>query len=111
MRCKLKWYGHVCHSSGLAKTILQGTVKRCKKTRQTEKEVGRQRQGMDRPGVRQVPEGSGERRKMTETGCGVVCSALMTPAVKGQVKKVKNVRMTILTLYGLCHNPRRTNVT
>ena len=25
--CKLKWYGHVCRSSGLAKTILQSTVK------------------------------------------------------------------------------------
>ena len=25
-RCKLKWYGHVTGSSGLAKTILQGTV-------------------------------------------------------------------------------------
>ena len=24
---KLQWYGHVPHSSGLAKTILQGTVK------------------------------------------------------------------------------------
>ena len=36
---------------------------RGKKTRQTEEEVGRQRQGMDRPGVRQVPEGSGEEEK------------------------------------------------
>ena len=26
-RCKLQWYGHVSCSSGLAKTILQGTVK------------------------------------------------------------------------------------
>ena len=26
-RCKLEWYGHVSRSSGLAKTILQGTVK------------------------------------------------------------------------------------
>ena len=25
-RRKLQWYGHVSHSSGLAKTILQGTV-------------------------------------------------------------------------------------
>ena len=25
--CKLEWYGHVFGSSGLAKTILQGTVK------------------------------------------------------------------------------------
>ena len=27
-RCKLQWYGHVSCSSGLAKTILQGAVKR-----------------------------------------------------------------------------------
>ena len=27
-RSKLQWYGHVSRSSGLAKTILQGTVKR-----------------------------------------------------------------------------------
>ena len=26
-RCKRQWYGHVSHSSGLAKTILEGTVK------------------------------------------------------------------------------------
>ena len=36
---------------------------RGKKTRQTQEEVRRQHQGMDRPGVRQVPEGSGEQRK------------------------------------------------
>ena len=35
--------------------------KRGKKTRQTE--VGRQHQGMDRPGVQQVPESSGEQGK------------------------------------------------
>ena len=26
-RCRLQWHGHVSRSSGLAKTILQGTVK------------------------------------------------------------------------------------
>ena len=30
---------------------------------QTEKEVERQQQGMDRPGIRQVPEGSGKQGK------------------------------------------------
>ena len=34
-----------------------------KKTRQTEEEVGRQHQEMDRPGVWHVPEGSGEQEK------------------------------------------------
>ena len=36
---------------------------RGKKTRQTEKQVGKQHQRMDRPGVRQVLEGSGEQGK------------------------------------------------
>ena len=36
---------------------------RGKKTRQTEEGLGRQHQGMDRPGVRQVPEGSWEEGK------------------------------------------------
>ena len=43
------------------KTILQVIVKGEKKTWQTQEEVGRQHQGMDRPGVRQVLDGSGER--------------------------------------------------
>ena len=54
-----------------------------KKTRQTEEEVGRQHQGTDRPGVRQVPEGSGEQGEMEETGCEIICGAQTTLAVKG----------------------------
>ena len=57
--------------------------KRGKKTRQTEKEVGRQHQVMDRPGVWQVPEGSGEQGKMEKTGCKIICGAPTTLAVKG----------------------------
>ena len=56
---------------------------RGKKTRQTEEEAGRQHQGMDRSGVRQVPEGSGEQGKMKETGCEIICGAPTTLAVKG----------------------------
>ena len=56
---------------------------RGKKTRQTEEEVGRQHQGMDRPGVRQVPEGSGEQGKMGETVCEIIRGAPTTLAVKG----------------------------
>ena len=51
-RRKLQWYGHVSRSSGPVKTILQGTVRGGKTTRQTEEEVGRQYRGMDRTGVR-----------------------------------------------------------
>ena len=58
---------------------------RGKKTRQTEEEVGRQHLGMDWPGVRQIPEGSGvlTGKKMEKTGCEVICGAPTTLAVKG----------------------------
>ena len=46
---------------------------RGEKTRQTEEEVGRQHQRMDRLGVHQVPEGSGEQVKMEETGREITC--------------------------------------
>ena len=36
---------------------------RRKRRRPTEEEMGRQHQGMDRPGVHQAPEGGGEQRK------------------------------------------------
>ena len=48
---------------------------RGKKTRPTEEEVGRQHQGMDRPGGQQALEGSGEQRKMEEAGCRIICGA------------------------------------
>ena len=38
---------------------------------------------MDRPGVQQVPEGSGEQGKMEKTGCKNICCAPMTLAFKG----------------------------
>ena len=56
---------------------------RGKKTRRTKEELGRQHQGMDRPGGRQVPEGSGEQGKMEKTGCKIICGAPTTLAVKG----------------------------
>ena len=54
-----------------------------KKTRQIEEEVGRQHQGMDRSGVRQVPEDSREQGKMAKAGCEIICGAPPTLAVKG----------------------------
>ena len=38
---------------------------------------------MDRSGVRQVPEGSGEQGKMEETGREITCGAPTTLVVKG----------------------------
>ena len=78
-RRKLQWYGHVSRSSGLAKTILQDTVKGGRRQ-------GRQRKrwkGNIRPGVRQVPEGSGEQGKIEKTGCKIIRGAPTTLAVKG----------------------------
>ena len=71
-------YGYVCHSE------------RGKKTSQTEEEVGRQHQRMNRPGVRQVPEGTGEQGKMETTGCEIICGAPTTLAVKGYMMMMTN---------------------
>ena len=49
----------------------------------TEEEMGRQHQGMDRPEVRQVPEGSEEQGKMEKIGCKIICGAPVTLTVKG----------------------------
>ena len=58
---------------------------RGKKTRQTYEEVGRQHQGMDRPGVRQFPDGCGEQGKVEKTSCKIICGAPTTLAVKGLI--------------------------
>ena len=73
-RLKLQWHYHVFRSSGLAKTILQGTVKGGRRQ-------GRQRKRLE-DNIHQVPEGSGERGKMEETGCEIICGAPMTLTVK-----------------------------
>ena len=73
---------------------------RGKKTRRTKKEVGRQHQRMDRPGVRQVPENSGEHGKMEKTGCKIICGAPTTLAVKGLMMIMMNVLLTLVS-YGI----------
>ena len=74
-RRKQQWYGHVFRSSGLVKPILQGTVK------------GGRRQGRQRKrwedNIKEWTEGSGEQRKMVETGSKIICGAPTTLAVKG----------------------------
>ena len=79
-RRKLQWYGHVSRSSGLAKTILQGTVKGGRR-QSGQRKRWEDNQGMDRPVVRQVPEGSGEQGKREKTGCKIICGAPTTLAV------------------------------
>ena len=99
MRCKLQWYGHVSRSSGLAKTILQGTVNGGRRQGGQRKrwednirewtglEFGKSQRAvengkMDRPGVRQVQEGIGEQNKMEKTGCKIICGAPTTLEIK-----------------------------
>ena len=65
---------------------------RGKKIRQTEEEVGRQHQGMDRPGVWQVPEGSGKQGKMEKTHYKITCGAPMTLAVTGMMMMMNSTR-------------------
>ncbi len=63
---KLKWYGHVCCSTGLSKTVLQGTVRgSCGKTA---KEVGGQHPRMDKYELCRIPESGGGQRQMEERG-------------------------------------------
>ena len=82
-RRKLQWYGHISRLSGLAKTILRGTVKGGRRQGRQRKRWKDNINEMDRPGVRQVPEGSGEQGKMEKTGCKIICGASTTLAVKG----------------------------
>ena len=84
---------------------------RGKKTRRTEEEVGRQHRGMDRPGVRQVPEGSGEQGKTEKTGCKIICGAPTTLAVKGlmmMMRGTKHIHFQAVNAHRieqLLHNP------
>ena len=72
---------------------------RGKKTRRTKEEVGRQHQGMDRPGVRQVPEGSGEQGKMEKTGRKIICGAPTTLAVKGLMMMMINKELPSILVW------------
>ena len=50
---------------------------------------------MDRPEVRKVLDGSGEQRKMKETGCEIICGAQTTLAVKGLMMMMMMIMMTL----------------
>ena len=75
-----------------------------KKTRRTKEEVGRQHQGMDRPGVRQVQEGSGGQGKFEKTGCQIICGAPTTLAVKGLM--IIMMMMMMMLLLSLLDSPQ-----
>ena len=79
---------------------------RGKKTKRTKEEVGRQHQRMNKPGVRQVLEGSGEQGKMEKkkkNGCKIICGAPTTLAVK------ELMMMMIMMMFTCECNVIRTN--
>ena len=76
--CEQLWHGQGCPLFDVRPAFLLPTM-----VLPTKEEVGRQHQGMDRPRVRQVPEGSGEQGKMKKTGCKIICGAPTTLAVTG----------------------------
>ena len=66
-RCKLQWYGHVSRSSGLAKTILQGTVKggrRQGRQRKRWNDITREWTGLEFAKSQRVVENRENRRKL-----------------------------------------------
>ena len=80
-RCKALWYGHVSHSSGLARIILQGIVK------------GRRRQGRQKKGREDIKKWTGlEFRKSHRTvenrdkwrKLAVKSSVVPYPRIRGQ---------------------------
>ena len=80
-RRKLQWYGYVSRSSGLAKIILQGTVKggrRQGRQRKRWEDNIREWRGLEF-GKSQRAVDNGE--KMEETGCEIICGVPMTLAV------------------------------
>ena len=98
-RRKLQCYCHVSRSSGLAKTILQGTVKGGRRQdgqRKRWEDNIREWTGL---GVRQVPEGSGEQGKMEKTGCKIICGAPTTLAVKGLMMMMMMMMMSHWTFW------------
>ena len=82
-RRKLHWYGHVSRSSGLAKTILQGTVKGGRRQggqRKRWEDNTREWTGLEFGKSQRAVE---NREKMEKTGCKIICGAPTTLAVKG----------------------------
>ena len=73
-----------CGQNPLARNSERG-----KKTRQTEEEVGTQHQGMDGPGVRQVPEGRGEQKNKWRK---LVVKSYVVPQQPPEVKELVTVK-------------------
>ena len=81
-RHRLPWYGHVSCSSGLAKTVLQGTVKGGRRWGRQRKrwEDNREWTGLEFAKSQWAVE---NREKWKKNGCKIIFGASTTLAVKG----------------------------
>ena len=89
-RRKLQWYGDVSRSSGLAKTILQGTVKggrRQGRKRKRCEDNTRKWTGLEFGKTQRAAENREKwrERKKKKTGCKIICGAPTTLAVEGSM--------------------------
>ena len=80
-RHKLQWYGHVSRSSGLAKNILQGTVKGGEN--KADRRCGKTTSGNGQGWSSASPRGQWRTGKMEETAWKIICGAPTTLVVKG----------------------------
>ena len=75
---KVRWYGHMSRSSGMANTILHGTVKGARRGRQTKRWEDNIKEWS-----LEIPEGSGRQGRRERYCCNVICGARTTAEVKG----------------------------
>ena len=84
-RCKLQWYDNVSRSSGLARTILQGTVKKREEDKADRGRGGKTTSGNGRAWSSAGPRGQWRTGKIEKTGCEIICGAPTTFVVKGMM--------------------------
>ena len=97
-RHKLQWYSHVFRSSGLDKTILQGTVKggrRQGRQRKRWEDNIREWTGLEFGKSHRAVE---NREKMEKSGCKIICGTPTILAVKGLMMMM--MIMMSVWLYG-----------
>ena len=85
---KQQWYGHISHSSDLAKTILQGTVKRGRRQDRQKKRWEdniREWTGLKFTKSQRAVE---NREKKEETGYEIICGAPMPSQLEERWKEV-----------------------
>ena len=105
-RRKLKCYGHVSRSSGLAKTILQGTVKGGRRPDRQKKRLEdniREWTGLEFAKSKRAVE---NREKIGKTGCEIICGAATTLAVNWLMMMMMMMMMMQPQRRGSDHNER-----